>query len=403
MNKQIFESITIGNVKLRNRILRSATHEGMTDENGQPTDKLIELYKRMAKGGIGGIVTGYAGIQQDGKSPLRNMLMIDSDEKINRYKKLADEIHKEKTPIFLQIAHCGRATSSKVTGKPVVAPSSIKDGMYEEIPVELDDKAIEEIIDNFVKAATRAKKAGFDGVQLHVAHGYLLSQFLSSYSNRRNDKWGGSTENKTRIIKEIISRIKKSEPDYPVFVKMNGYDRRKNGMRVAEAVQISRMLEDAGCDAIEVSCGFPEDGFMSTRGPRIPFDAIFSTFEKYKNMSAISKYLFKFLAPLFIKQEKEIYSYNVNAAYEIKKAVSIPVIAVGGIQRVEDIENAIINKKLDAVSICRPLIIEPDLVNKFKEGKSTEAKCIKCNYCILFIAQSPLKCYYGKLPKQIKA
>ncbi len=399
MNNRVLESFTIGNVKLRNRILRSATHEGMADESGQPEDRLIELYRRLAKGGISGIITGYTGIQQDGKSSFHNMLMIDSDKKMEYFKKLTGEVHKEKVPIFLQIAHCGRATSSRITGKPTVAPSSLKDKIYAELPVELDDKAIEEIIDNFVKAALRAKNCGFDGVQLHLAHGYLLSQFLSSYSNRRKDKWGGTLENKFRIIKEIISRIKKSEPDYPVFVKMNGYDGRKNGMRVGEAARIAKMLEDAGCNAIEVSCGFPEDGFMAMRGPRIPFDAIFGYLDKYKDMPAIAKSFMKLLSQLFVKEEKNLFSFNVNAAVEIKKAVSIPVIAVGGIHRIEDIENAIINKKLDAVSMCRPLIIEPDLVNKFKEGRSTEARCIKCNYCVILIAKYPVRCYYGKLSK----
>jgi 2,4-dienoyl-CoA reductase-like NADH-dependent reductase (Old Yellow Enzyme family) len=399
MNNKIFERFTIGNVKLRNRILRSATHEGLADDTGQPLDKLTELYKRLAKGGVGGIITGYAGIRQDGKSPLPRMLMIDNDDKIKNYKKLTSEVHKENVPIFLQIAHCGKATSSRITGMPTVAPSAIKDNIFGEIPAELSEKGVEDIIDSFVQAALRAKNCGFDGVELHAAHGYLLSQFLSFYTNKRTDKWGGTTENKFRVVGEIIKRTKNIAPDFPVFIKMNGYDGRKNGMRVSEAVLIAKMLEDSGCSAIEVSCGFFEDRFMSTRG-EFPYDAIFSSFPKYKDMSPVKKTLTKLLARLFMKKDKNIFGYNINAAAEIKKAVSIPVIAVGGIHRAEDIENAIINKQLDAVSMCRPLITEPDLVNKLREGRSVEARCIRCNYCLIFAAQNPVRCYNGKLPKK---
>jgi len=399
MKDRILESFTIGDVKLKNRIIRAATHEGMADENGLPTQKLIDLYKRLAKGGVGGIITGYAGVQQEGKSSLYNMLMIDSDDKVESYRELTKEVHKESVPIFLQIAHCGRATNSNVTGKDIVAPSAIKDRVYGELPIKLEEGVIEEIIENFIKAASRARKCGFDGVQVHLAHGYLLSQFLSSYSNRRKDKWGGTLENKFRIIKEIILGIKEAEPGYPVFVKLNGHDGRKKGMRVDEAVQVAKMLEDIGCNAIEVSCGFPEDGQMTAKGPEIPFDAIFSVIEKFRDMPGIMKSIMKRVLPILLKKEKVFYGYNVDSATEIKNAVNIPVIAVGGIHRIENIENAILEKKLDAVSMARPLICEPDLVNKFREGRSTEAKCIQCNYCGIFGTRFPIKCYQGKLPK----
>jgi len=173
--RKTFEEAQIGNIKFKNRIIRSATHDGLANNNGMPTRELIDLYKEIALGEVGGIITGYTGIQQDGKASLKNMLMIDKDEFIPKYQELTREIHKYKVPIILQIAHCGRQTKSKITGHPVVAPSRIIDKVFnEDTPIELSEKQIYKIIHNFVLAIERAKKSGFDGVQLHLAHGYLL-------------------------------------------------------------------------------------------------------------------------------------------------------------------------------------------------------------------------------------
>jgi len=200
MMKTVFEPTVLAGFPLKNRIIRSATHEGMANEDGCPTEQLKGYYLRLAKGEVGAIITGYAGVQQNGKSPLYRMLMIDHDRFIAAYKAITDAVHERQTPIILQIAHCGRQTRSRITGEPTVAPSAIRDKFYnEDLPKELTEQEIDEIINNFVKAIERAKQAGFDGVQLHAAHGYLLSQFLSPYTNRRQDRWGGTTENRFRV------------------------------------------------------------------------------------------------------------------------------------------------------------------------------------------------------------
>ena len=189
MTKKAFEPVAIGNMQFKNRIIRSATHEGMADEEGFATNDLKKLYVRLAKGGAGGIITGYSSVQPDGKSPLYRMTMIDKDDYIPKLKEITDTVHEFGTPIIMQIAHCGRQTRSKVTGLPTIAPSAVRDKFYnEDLPKALSAEEINIIIDNFVRAILRAKKAGFDGVQIHGAHGYLLSQFLSSHSNRRTDE-----------------------------------------------------------------------------------------------------------------------------------------------------------------------------------------------------------------------
>ncbi|EGW39116.1 NADH:flavin oxidoreductase [Desulfosporosinus sp. OT] len=395
--KEVFSEAQIAGVKVKNKIIRSATHEGLADDLGNPTEALIKKYEALAKGDVGAIITGYAAIMQNGKSPLANMLMFDDDVKIPYYMKLVDQIHQYNTPIFLQITHCGRQTFSKTTGLPTVAPSPIKDKLYnEDIPQELNDAEIHEIIDNFVSAIERAKKAGFDGVQLQLSHGYLLSSFLSPHMNKRKDKWGGSTENRFRIIKEIMYWARERVGCYPIIAKINGYEKSKDGITLEEAVLIAKHLEESRCDGIEVSCGIAEEGFMALRGD-FPFDMI----AKHNHlMKRIPKIFYPVVKPVlkhsFASPEPR-YLYNVNSAKKIKENVKIPVIVVGGIRKLEDIEEIINNEQSDFVSMSRPFIIEPNIVKKFMEGKQQQSKCIDCNYCQIGIEENPLKCYYGKI------
>lgn len=160
----VFDEAKIARVTLKNRIIRSATHEGMSDEKGKPTEELIKKYEALAKGGVGAIITGYVGIQQNGRAPLHNMLMIDTDDNIKSFQELVNRVHKYNTPIFMQIAHCGRQTRSKVTGYKTVAPSAIRDKLYyEDKPHELSENEILEIIDNFASSIERAKKQDLMG------------------------------------------------------------------------------------------------------------------------------------------------------------------------------------------------------------------------------------------------
>ncbi|WP_105619648.1 NADH:flavin oxidoreductase [Vallitalea okinawensis] len=397
MRKDIFSPVKIAGLTFKNHILRSGTHEGMADEYGRPTESLKKTYRRLAAGGVGGIITGYSGIMQRGKSENYNMLMMDKDELIDDYKVIVEEVHQYGVPIIHQLAHCGNQTSSKVTGMTPIAPSPIKNKVHnDDTPLEATEQEIEDIINHFVSATRRSEQAGFDGVQLHLAHGYLLSSFLSKNTNRRKDKWGGSLENRYRIVDLIITRIKKIMPSYPVFVKLNAYDHRKNGMREEEAVQIAKMLEKSGCDAIEVSCGVEEDGLNMTRG-NSPTEALLEYGTKYKNKSTLQKKVLKPIINKVLTPIEPIRNYNVDAAKSIKNAINIPVIVVGGIRTKSEIENIIENDKADMVAMSRPFVLEPNIVSKFKEGKQDEPKCINCNYCIIAIQSQPLRCYYGKI------
>ena len=394
----LFKETTVSGIPVKNRIMRSATHDGLADENGAPSDRLIKKYEHLAKNEIGCIITGYAAVSRNGVSPYPRMMKIFDDGVIEKYRELTDAVHKNGAPVILQIAHCGRQTSSKAIGLQKVAPSNVLHTFYPDKAKELTESEIYGIIDDFVSASVRAEKAGFDGVQLHGGHGYLLHDFLSPYGNRRKDNWGGSLENRCRIVELIIKGIKE-KTNLPVWIKLSAEDNRKGGMNIETSVEICKRLEAAGCDAIEVSCGTVQDGMNTMRSDLMPMDAVF----KYREPCAsFPKLLNKIALPAanlinpLIKQPKPLENFNVENAVIIKRSVSIPVIVVGGIHKVSDMENILSQNKADFVSMCRPFICEPDLAKKLAGGQQ-EAKCIMCNYCGLVIEKEPTRCLYGRI------
>ena len=326
------------------------------------------------------------------------MLKIYDDGVIEKYKELTSAIHQHSTPVILQLAHCGRQTSSKAIGVQKVAPSNVFHAFYPDKAKELTEPEIYEIINDFVSAAVRAEQAGFDGVQVHCAHGYLLHDFLSPYGNRRADNWGGSLENRCRIVELVIKGIKE-KTSLPVWIKLSAEDNRRNGMNITTSVEICKRLEAAGCDAIEVSCGSVQDGMNTMRSKNLPMEAVFkyrepcASFPKLLNKIALPAA--KLVNPL-IKQPAPLENYNVANAEQIKKSVSIPVIAVGGIYRVSDMKEILDSGKADFISLCRPFICEPALVKRLKAGQEG-ARCIMCNYCGLVIEKEPTRCLYGKV------
>jgi len=222
---------------------------------------------------------------------------------------------------------------------------------------------------------------------------------LSPFLNKRKDRWGGSVENRFRILKEILQRSKEKVGHFPIWVKVSAFDERRNRKGLVEMIEGCQMLQENGCDAIEVSCGFGFKGFDTIRVPKIPVDAMLALLPNFKNYSSFKKTFFKIVAPLLIKKYEPIHNYNVRSAERIKKNVNIPVIVVGGIRKLEDIKNIIENTEIDFVSMCRPFIIEPNIVSKFQEHQSVESKCIDCGYCLLGVASKKLKCYFGKIDK----
>lgn len=383
-------------MELANCMIHTASHEGLADNRGRPTDEQFEFYKGFIDGGIGLVITGYAGIMQSGKSALYHMTMIDSDELIPSHITLVDRIHRIGGKIVLQIAHCGRQTWSTETGLPIMAPSPIPCGFYREMPKEMSEEDICAVVDAFAKAALRAKNAGYDGVEVHGAHGYLLSTFLSRHSNRRKDRWGGSIENRFRIVGETLKAVREAVgKEYPVLIKLNTYENRTQGMNPEECALIAKMVEKTGCcDAIELSCGTNEGGFIMARGA-FPTNAIFNYLRPYCRYNPAIKLILKTFIVPFVKLTQPPFTegYNLETSAMVKNAISLPIITVGGMRSKRFMEEAIESKKTDFISMARPLILEPDLPNKFKAGISEMALCDNCNQCVVAADTRSIRCY----------
>ena len=364
----IFQSIKIGKVVIKNRFARSATHEWLCEDDGTPKPQLGGLLETLAKGGVGLIMTGYAYVNPRGQAS-KGQNAIYNDELIEPHSKMVERVHRHGAKIFLQIVHGGRqAEVAQEKFHECLAPSAVPDLINDMHPRQMSVDEILATIVDFVSAARRAKAAGYDGVQLHVAHGFLLSSFISPHTNRRTDEWGGNLENRARIIVEIIRGIRdKVGPDFPVIAKINatdGFSEEGKGLKVGEAADIAKILAAEGLKAIEVSAGIWES---ETKSSQVGI----------------------------VDESSE--GYFLDYAVRIKSELDIPVLCVGGFRSLSVMNAAITDGKCDMISISRPFIREPDLINKFQSGKSMKAECISCNKCF---NEKGVRCHYRTEPVQ---
>lgn len=351
MEKTLFDHVKIGDVTLKNRFVRSATWEGMCDDSGAVTEQLLAWYKELAEGGTGLIISGYSFVRADGKQQQRKMGIHD-DAMLEGLKRLSAVVHQAGSLIFCQLVHAGGQTSSKVVGCQPIAPSAIDFPSFDETPREMTSEDIDAIVAAFAAAAKRAERAGFDGVQLHGAHGYLINQFLSPLMNQRTDAYGGSLENRMRFLVRVCEAVRAAvSPAYPVTIKLTAEDHLEGGFRVEEAVEVAKRLEELGVNAIEVSSGTSVSGEMGPVRQKI----------------------------VTVEQQ----AYNADQARRIKKAVSIPVMVVGGLRSGDVLNQLLWESCADLFALSRPLIREPDLPNKWREDLSYLSTCISCNGCFL--------------------
>jgi 2,4-dienoyl-CoA reductase-like NADH-dependent reductase (Old Yellow Enzyme family) len=351
---QIFEETRIGNMALKNRIVRSATWENRATEEGLVTDELIDFTTELARGEVGLIVIGISSVTEEGKITF-GQTGIHRDECIPGLRRLVDEVHRQDSRVAVQLAHGGGKSRLFHPGKPLLAPSDMEGGFFGTAPSRaMTTGEIESVQEAFRRAALRAKEAGFDAVQLHAAHGYLLSQFLSPLCNRREDEYGGDLKRRARFVVELIGGIRETVgPDFPILMKMNGDDFADGGLQATEAAEIASLFEKAGLDAVGISGGlFGTD--------RIPRELI--------RKSARSP-------------EKS--AFFLSQAHEFKKRVDIPIILVGGIRAVQMIERLLSEEMLDYVAMCRPFIREPHLVRRWKSGDRSPSSCRTCGRCLL--------------------
>ena len=345
----LFEKSAVNGLALKNRLVRSATWEGMCDPDGRPTKKHIDCHAQLARGGVGLIITGFAFVSPEGKQ-MPGKMGIHTDDFIADFKRLTGAIHDAGGTVAVQLVHAGGQASAKVAGKTPLAPSAVETEQFPEKPEFMTEADIARIVEAFGAAAARAKVSGFDGVQLHGAHGYLINQFLSPLTNRRDDDYGGGVENRCRFALDVYHKVREAVgADFPVMIKLNAADHLEGGLETEDALFAASALDRAGIDAIEVSAGTPASGAKGPARTRID------------------------------RPERE--AYNVTLARRIKAAVGCPVMVVGGFRTIETAEKAVVEEGLDYVSMSRPLIREPNLPARWQSGDRRPAACISCNGC----------------------
>ena len=366
MLKSLFNEFSIKGKTIKNRAVVSAMVTSFCDEtgSGKLTDKYIAYHETRAKGGFGLIITEANLVTKDDRAFSKPAGLWD-DSQIAGHTELTKRVQTHGTLIFAQLIHNGRQTNELAAGGKIYAPSPIKDPLSPDVPVELTVKMIEELVEAFSEAALRAKKSGYDGVEIHGAHGYLLSQFMSSFSNKRTDKYGGNLMSRLRFPLEIIESIrKKCGDDFIIGVRLSGDEFIEGGLSIEDNKAIAMIFENAGVDIIHVSAGI----YASS-------EVIIPTF----NIN---------------------HGWNVNAAEEIKKVCSIPIITVGRINDPIIAESVIKSGKADFVAMARASLTDPELPNKAKEGRFEDIRqCIACTIgCLgLLYKDVPIKCVLNPL------
>jgi 2,4-dienoyl-CoA reductase-like NADH-dependent reductase (Old Yellow Enzyme family) len=346
---KLFEEVAISGLRLKNRFVRSATWEGMAGPGGEVTDGLVSIYEELARGEVGLILTGYAYVDKMGKA-MPGMLGVDSDGHLPGLRRLVEACHAHGAKIALQIAH-GGSQSKFDTGLGTEGASAVLEPATNNTPVAMTLADIERVRKNFVSAAIRGKNAGFDAIELHAAHGYLLSQFLSPYSNQRDDEYGGPIENRSRLLLEVYDAVRSAVgPDFPVMAKVNSSDFTSYGLTDEDSLWVCERLSERGIDAIELSGGIPAAGAMAAARMAIN------------------------------SPEKEAYFREYARA--LRPSIKCPLILVGGLRSLEVMEKSVEEKTADLFSMARPLISEPCLIKRWKDGDRRPARCISCNRCI---------------------
>ncbi|MEA5019700.1 MAG: NADH:flavin oxidoreductase [Gordonibacter sp.] len=337
----LFEEMTLGSLRAKNRFVRAATYEGLATTDGHITSALVAICEELAAGGVGTIVMGYAHITAE-EQPNPRMLGMYDDSFVAEYRDLTDHVHVSGAKIVSQIVYGGSASRLTPPSARIFGPSAVPHPKTGIVPIEAAISDIEGLIDAFAAAAVRAHAAGFDGVELHAAHGYLLSQFLSPLLNHRTDRYGGSIENRSRIIVEAVDEIRRRVgADFPLLVKLNSSDGVRGGLSENDSLAAARCLAQHGVDAIEVSGAWRACKLREFSGE-----------------------------PFFASYAKRL----VNE-------IGVPVILTGGNRSFEVMERLRVEDGITGFGLCRPLICEPCLVNRWMYDASVVPRCTSCDKC----------------------
>ncbi|HZK53938.1 MAG TPA: NADH:flavin oxidoreductase [Desulfosporosinus sp.] len=395
---KLFESATIGPCRLKNRMIRSATFEGMADPQGHPLPEYHRLYQQLASGGVGGIITGFAYISPEGKAMQPGQVGIDCQEMVKGFLPLTNEVHQYGCKIFMQLAHTGRQTRKSETGQDIWGVSNKKSFYFGGSPRELSTEQVYALVNRFAEAAVYAKAAGFDGVQVHAAHGYLLHQFLLPTINRRNDEFGIDAKSRigTKFLGLVLEEIRKRcGHNFALLVKVSGSDDYFTGFKAEKFVSLIRFLDVQKVDGIEISYGTMDHALNIFRGA-IPLKAVLKHNPVFKTNHGVRGLLCNALLYCRLRAKLKHFTptYNLKFAKIAKALTDIPILSVGGFRKGAEMRACLENGFADFISLCRPFICEPNLVEKLEQDGNYSVKCSNCNLCaIMCDSDQPTRCY----------
>ena len=416
MPDAIFQPLKFKNLTVKNRIFRSNISGRLDNYDGSGNQARINWEVKFAKGGVGGIMSSFVPVLIRGRI-MPNYATIDTDERIPFWRKVGEAVHQYDCKYILQLSHGGRQRDVPGVEYPIGLSSTDKSDPLHGFECQRMTKAdIKDTVTAFAEGARRAREAGLDGVELHGANGYLITQFLSSAINDRTDEYGGPIENRARFVIEIVKAIRaRVGPDFHLQMKISAVDHNNallflklegEGNTLDESIKVCKWLIDAGVDSIHVSTGSSFPHPRNPAGSDIPVDVLKQTYEQLASSGehTLRNFIFfqgKVTGQIFhdawLKAgvpPDQIEGLTLPDARAIKQAVTVPVITTGGFQTASFIRQAIERGDTDAVSIARPLVANNDLVNQFAAGKDRADKpCTYCNKCLSHVVEHPIACY----------
>jgi len=385
--QRAFTPFTLGPLELRNRFLKSATYEGFFEE-GLPTQGLTDHHVAMARGGVSLTTVSYGAVSPGGRT-FHNQMYI-HEGTLPALARLAEAVHKAGGKVSMQLTHCGFFSKNKQAGRPL-GPSRLLNtyGMLNGIPFskEMDAGDLERTAGDFARAAEGLAAAGYDAVEIHMGHGYLLSQFLSPATNRRKDKYGGPIENRARFPLEVFRRAKERVGKrLAVLVKLNMSDGFRGGLTVEESSYVARQLEEAGADALVLSGGFTSrTPFYLMRG-EVPLKGMVQNGE-----NIAEKVTMALFGPLLVKKYPFTPLFFLEQALQIRQAVKMPLAYLGGVESRDDISR-LMEAGFDLIALARPLIHDPDFLKKLQSGEIDKTACDRCNECVVEMDRGGVRC-----------
>ena len=385
----LFGPARLGGLELRNRVIKTATYEGMTP-HGAPSAALVRHHRAIAAGGVGMSTVAYCAVSPNGRTFAEQMYMREAI--VPGLRELTDAIHAEGAAASLQLGHCGFFSKNReLPGRLPHGPSFAFNayGAMAGMPFAraMREAELETVIEEFGQAAGLAVRAGFDAVELHLGHGYLLSQFLSPAINRRRDRWGGSLDNRMRLPLAVLARVRAAVgSQVPIIAKTNLRDGFRGGLELDEAVGIAQRLEAAGIDAIELSGGFTSiNPFYLFRGGR-PLKEMIEV-EK----SRLQKLTLRWFGARVIREYPFEEMFFLREARVVRAAVRVPLILLGGLLSLDNLETAM-REGFDFVAMGRALIADPDLIVRMQRGAATRSRCTSCNKCVPEMDRGGIRC-----------